>query len=358
VLARLPLVLGKALRVGLPTREWGAVSEADFYWAEPTAHASWRWAVLMGANSRTYKFPLGDALLELAASGRDAVTLEELAARYAMGIVRRVGDAPQASERTPLAATDFLTVAKEEASKSLALGQPSGRLVQAAVKSIPGMVMDKFHNVRGGELPHTFYSLHGRGRDRMVQLSQDLRRIAASPQVASLRAELDARWSIVETSFTTGVGRSVMEDGLAIDFAEWRLTDKRRRRSVAGVKEAVVGFQHGRCLTCGDIIWQGDRIAIDHVFPLALMDHFPVARQWPELDLDRVWNLAPAHYDCNAGKSARPPRAAELSRLVQRNEAIMNSPHPLKRTLEITLGPFASRGGWPEYVRAVLNVFS
>ncbi|MCW2933087.1 MAG: hypothetical protein JWM19_4049 [Actinomycetia bacterium] len=333
------------------------MSEADFYRAEPTAHASWRWAVLMGANSRTYKFALGDALLELAASGRDAVTIEELAARYAMGIARRVGDAPQASERMSLAAADFLTVATEEAAESLAAGQPSERLVQAAVKSIPGMVMDKFHNVRGGELPHTFYSLSGRGRGRTVQLSPDLRRIAVSPQLASLRDELDARWSIVETSFTTGVGRSVMEDGLAVDFAEWRLTDRRRRRSVAGVKEAVVGFQHGRCLTCGDMMWPGDRVAIDHVFPLALMDNFPVARQWPELDLDRVWNLAPAHYDCNADKSARPPTAEELSRLVQRNEAIMSSPHPLRRTLEITLGPFSASGGWRAFVRAVQDLF-
>jgi 5-methylcytosine-specific restriction endonuclease McrA len=312
----------------------------------------------MGANSRTYKFALGDSLLELAASGRDAVTLEELAASYAMGIVRRVGEAPQASERTSLAETDFLSLAKEEASAPLAPGRPSERLVQAAMKSIPGMVMDKFHNVPGGELPHTFYSLSGQGRGRMVQLSPDLRCLAASPQLASLRGELGARWSIVETSFTAGVGRSLMEDGLAVDLTEWRLTDRRRRRSVAGVREAVVGFQHGRCLTCGDIIWPGDRVAIDHVFPLALMDHFPVARQWHELDLDKVWNLAPAHYDCNADKSARPPTAAELSRLVQRNEAIRNSPHPLKRTLEITLGRFASNGGWPEYVRAVQSVFS
>jgi hypothetical protein len=90
----------------------------------------------MGANARTYKFALGDALLELAASGRDAVTLPELATHYAMGIVLRVRNAPQAPERISLAASDFLTVSKDEAEKSLKAGQPSGRLVEAAVKSI------------------------------------------------------------------------------------------------------------------------------------------------------------------------------------------------------------------------------
>jgi 5-methylcytosine-specific restriction endonuclease McrA len=311
----------------------------------------------MGANARTYKFALGDALLEVAASGRDAVGLNELAALYAMGIVRRVGDAPQASEQTSLSATDFLTVATEEAAESLTAGQPSDRLVQAAVKSIPGMVMDKFHNVRGGELPHTFYSLSGHGRGRMVQLSPDLLRIAASPQLASLRHELDARWSIVETSFTTGVGRSVIEDGLAVDFTEWMLTDRRRRRSVAGVTEAVIGFQHGRCMICGELLGSADDVAVDHVFPFALMDRFSIARRWPELDLDSVWNLAPAHYRCNAGKSDRPPKSMELQRLVERNEAIMHSPHPLKRTLAITLGPFLA-GGWRAFVRAVQDVLS
>lgn len=35
----------------------------------------------------------------------------------------------------------------------------------------------------------------------------------------------------------------------------------------------------------------------------------------------------------------------------------MNSPHPLKRTLEITLGPSASSGGWRAFIRAVQDVF-
>jgi HNH endonuclease len=335
------------------------VTEADFYRAEPTPHSSWRWAVLMGVNARTYKFALGDALLDVAASGREAVSLEELAVPYAMGIARRVGDAPQAPGSTSLASTDFLSVAKEEAAESLLQGRPSDRLVRAAAQSIPAMVMEKFHNVRGGQLPHTFYELRGRGRDRVVVLSPELRGIATSSQVASLRDELDARWNIVETSFTIGVGRSVMEGGLAVDLESWRLSDKQRRRSVSGVREAVIGFQHGRCMICSDLVGPEDEVAIDHVFPHVLMSRFPVARTWPGLQLDAVWNLAPAHVGCNGAKSDRLPLPIELQRLVARNEAIMNSPHPLKRTLEISLGPYAGNGGaWSAFVRAVLGLFT
>jgi hypothetical protein len=52
---------------------------------------------------------------------------------------------------------------------------------------------------------------------------------------------------------------------------------------------------------------------------------------------EAVWNLAPAHAACNSEKSNRPPKPVETVRLARRNAAIMSSPHPLRRTLAITL---------------------
>jgi hypothetical protein len=79
------------------------------------------------------------------------------------------------------------------------------------------------------------------------------------------------------------------------------------------------------------------------------------------LDLDTVWNLAPAHYGCNADKSNRPPAPVELDRLARRNEAIMYSPHPLSRTLRITLDngtrSFIGARAWADFVRAVQSLF-
>lgn len=66
----------------------------------------------------------------------------------------------------------------------------------------------KFHNLRGGgEIPHRFYEMEGRGANRIVRLSLELRRITASEHLAGLGDELDGRWNIVEISFTTGMGR-------------------------------------------------------------------------------------------------------------------------------------------------------
>lgn len=336
--------------------------EEDFFRIEPTPQAAWRWVVLMGANSRTYKFPLGAALLEHGATGREDAPLAELAATYAMNIARRVKAAPQAPEKTSTSATDFLTVAREEADESLQLGEPTERLLRAAIDNMPRMVMQMFHHIRGGqELPYQFYEVRGRGAGRFVWLAPELRQIAASPQAASLSGELDARWSIVETSFMSGVGRSLLQHGVSVDPQYEVLTDTGRRRSVAGVKESLIGFQHGRCLICNDPIGQQDRVAIDHTFPYALMERFNVRRIWPELDLDTVWNLAPAHYGCNADKSDRPPAPLELQRLARRNEAIMHSPHPLKKTLEITLAngtrSFTGARAWADFILAVQRFF-
>ena len=63
--------------------------QQHFYRAEPTARTSWRQAILMGVNTRTYKFALGAALLDLAKTGRGAVPLIELASTYATHRVNR-----------------------------------------------------------------------------------------------------------------------------------------------------------------------------------------------------------------------------------------------------------------------------
>src|ERR1700682_6357599 len=49
---------------------------------EPELQTFWRAAILLGRNSASFKFALGNAILELAADGTEFVTLEELAAPY------------------------------------------------------------------------------------------------------------------------------------------------------------------------------------------------------------------------------------------------------------------------------------
>jgi 5-methylcytosine-specific restriction endonuclease McrA len=328
-----------------------------FYAQDASARASWRLAVLMGANSRTYKFALGQALLKFGRLGQDMVPLAELAAAYSLDLVRHLGHSPQAPQAAELGEKDFLRIAAEDSAATLEAGRPTERMLAAAERSMPTMVMQKFHNLRGdAAVPHTFYELAGTGRQRVVRLTADLLRLAQSEQAAGLTAELGARWSIVESSFAASVGRSLIEEGVIADWETLQITDKRRRRSVTGIVEATVGFQHGRCLICNDVLAVNDAVAVDHVFPFSLMNRFSSVGSWQGPDLDALWNLAPAHATCNGAKSDRLPTEAELARLAARNEAIMQSPHPLRRTLELSLKsvfPGRSLSSWPTFLGAV-----
>ncbi|MFI6816722.1 HNH endonuclease [Nonomuraea sp. NPDC050328] len=327
---------------------------SEFFREEPTARASWRMAVLMGANSRTYKFALGDALLAAAASGRTEIPLDELAVPYSMSLATHLKLAPQAPATAVAGESDFLSVAEREAEESVRQGSPTELLLAAAIRSMPAMVMRKFHNLRGGgEIPHHFYEVTGPSRARLVRLTPHLRDVAQAEQTPNLRDELAARWSIVELSFAAEIGRSLVAEGFAVDAATSKLTDKRRRRPVTGVAEAVLGFQHGRCLICAEpLILGAEPVAVDHVFPWSFMRLLGSEGT----DLDAVWNLAPAHAVCNARKSNRPPTPDELTRLARRNEAIMQSPHPLRQTLLLTLKRYrytGRPGEWVSFIRFV-----
>lgn len=308
----------------------------QFYRTEPTARTAWRQAILMGANTRTYKFPLGAALLDLVRSGRDAVPLIELASAYATYLINRSGNYPQASTTQALSDQDFLSVLARERDESEAFGRPTQKLVDAAVRSIPGMVMQKFHNLPGqGEVAHRFYELDkGAGPNRMVRLTADLHAVAVD-NTDILDDELDARWKIVEASFDAGIGRNLL-GGLQFDESSGQLVVAAQRVPLSGLRASIDGFQYGRCFYCheplGDL--DGPDIEVDHVFPFRWM----TTGSWRGPDLNGVWNLVLAHESCNRKKWFRSPTEDEIARLIARNDAIAESPIPLRRTLEVAMG--------------------
>ncbi|PPK68397.1 HNH endonuclease domain-containing protein [Actinokineospora auranticolor] len=330
------------------------------YRVEPTPWSSWRMAVLLGENSRTYKFALAHALLETAGEGRAEVRLSELAVPYALSLVEHLSTAPQAPGKSELGDQDFLTVAGQEADRTRESGRPTERLLDVAGRSMRQMVLRKFPNLRGGgRLPHEFYRVTG-GADPTVELTAEMLAIATSERAAGLRAELAARWNIVESSFTLEIGRGLLRDGLAVDLDSSALRDRYRRRPIAGLTDSVIGFQHGRCLICDEIITPDTATAVDHVFPHALMRRYGSVAGWQGPDLDLLWNLAPAHHDCNSAKSDRLPTNAELRRLAERNDAILESPHPLRRTLELNLvdaGFPGKTGQWARFLAKVQEAF-
>ena len=307
----------------------------QYYTVDPTAQSSWRLAVLMGANTRTYKFALAHALLTMARSGREEVTLAELAVPYAISLGEHAAHYPQAPGIENLGEADYLRVLAEE-TDSVESGQPSERLIEATTSSMPSMVMAKFHNLRGsGGVPHRFYEVVGRGSAKKVRLTTELHAVVQGEQASTLSRELDARWALVESAFDAEIGRSLVGHGIVVSEDGEIVMDRVRRSQVARSRDALIGFQHGRCLYCQTPLTDlATQAHVDHAFPFSLMRRMA----WGGPDLNGIWNLAVSCAQCNLRKSDRLPSEAEIRLLAERNEYIIGSPHPLRRTIQLQAG--------------------
>jgi 5-methylcytosine-specific restriction endonuclease McrA len=129
------------------------------------------------------------------------------------------------------------------------------------------------------------------------------------------------------------VSFEVTPDQDAVDlYAPPRL----RRGPITGVRDALSGYQDGRCAYCDTQFTDigTSRVAVDHVLPFVLM-----SRGWQDGDLHQVWNFVLACYECNSSKRDRPPAATWMPWLVKRREYLIASHHPLRETLISQLGP-------------------
>ncbi len=306
------------------------------YRGQLTPLRSWRLAVLMGRNTRTYKFALAHALLEAARNQEDVLPIEVVAIPYVKALLDRPSDAKQRTGLNELGEGDFLQVLEEERPNSLQLGQPTSRVVESAMKSMPAMVMQKFHNLQGGNnVGHEFYEVMSRRGSVSIRITPELRSLVAQETAQTLEAELESRWVIVERAWDAGIGPGLVGTGPVLDASGAMLLDPVKRVAVTRSRDSLVGFQEGRCFYCGTAIPKDfSETHVDHVFPFALMSRGVVRH----LDLNAVWNLVVACQACNLSKSSSLPEDSVVSRLFDRNEAIVGSPYPLKRTIEFLTG--------------------
>jgi 5-methylcytosine-specific restriction endonuclease McrA len=124
-------------------------------------------------------------------------------------------------------------------------------------------------------------------------------------QSSVLPLEVDARWNLVQTSWGLRldarlVSFEITPDEAAVDLY---VPARQRRGPITGVRDALSGYQDGRCAYCNELFTDigTKRVAVDHVLPFVLM-----ARGWPDGDLHQIWNFVLACYACNSAKRDRP----------------------------------------------------
>jgi 5-methylcytosine-specific restriction endonuclease McrA len=305
---------------------------SEFTEFNPSLENYWRAIILFGRNVASYKFALGKSLLELTAQEKSFVTLEELAVPFSKHICNHLR---LAAKQVTSSSSRFL-----DACRKFNAGETSeGELIATTTKLGFNNVIDAFHVVHDGEIGVRFFVDDRRGKNG-ITLTDDLLRLRDMYQYGNLTQEVEARWRLVETAWELNLPRQV----LTIDYdSEGDLLIPNRhlydRRPITGCRDALNGYQKGRCFYCcrhiSIVSPSPDLAEVDHLFPHLLKPH-RVADP-----IDGVWNLVLACQECNRGengKFARLPELRYLERLHRRNEFFIGSHHPLRDTLILQTG--------------------
>lgn len=293
----------------------------------PSLESYWRSIILFGRNVATYKFALAESLLELARQGKTEVTLQELAIPYAKHLCRHLADAPK---QVTSASSRVLTACKDFNNGKVSKTQ----LLDTTVSLGFNNVIDAFHVVNGKPIPIEFYKKDYSPSAKKIILTDEIYQLGELPNAENYDAEAEARWHLVEKAWELGISKDLMYVRYDDDGRKLYVIESNNRRNVTSARNALNGYQKGKCFYCFDgiTVVQGleNSCDVDHFFPHVLQPHFP------DVNLDGVWNLVLACPPCNRGpegKFAGVPELKYLERLHKRNEFLISSHHPLRETI-------------------------
>jgi hypothetical protein len=302
----------------------------NFHQRTPTLDNYWRAIILFGRNVASYKFALGKTLLEKAEQGTSELSLEDLATPFSRHVCEHLR---LVDKQSTSPSSGFL-----EACRKFNLGEINNeKLIETAVRVGFNNVIDAFHIVNRGEVGIRFFADerdHGGG----VRLTDEIFRLKETLQGNSLEHEVEARWRLVETSWRLNLSRNLIAVQ-ADSEGQMLFVGSQRRVAVTSSRNALNGYQKGRCFYCFDEVsvspGHPQMADVDHFFPWLLRSDGLFG------DVDGVWNLVLACRKCNrgeGGKFERVPSLPLLERLHRRNTYLIDSHHPLRETLILQTG--------------------
>ena len=284
----------------------------------------WRSIILLGQNSASYKFALGKALLDFS-DRKSAISLEELALPFAKNICTHLKTQDKQNTRE---SGKFLDACRAFNRNEIEEDQLKIETVKLGFVN----VIDAFHNVQQSEVSRFF--IDNRKTDKTITLTDNFFQLRELDSGCNLLPEVEARWRLWETAISIGVNSRLLEiQRDPINEQLFILKEKKRRIDVTSSKEALNGYQKGRCFYCPRpiTVLTGTEYScdVDHFFPHSLADH-------GFTNVDGVWNLVLTCIDCNrgpAGKFQQIPNISYLTRLDDRNNFFIESHHPLRETI-------------------------
>ena len=307
----------------------------DFISQAPELEDYWRGIILLGRNVASYKFALAQSLLELKPYGGQLVTLEEIAPVFSWHICEHLQTAnKQATSRS----SSFLDTCRNFNEGNITQDD----LVTQTVRKGFANVIDAFHVVGTADVPVRFF-LDERKSGGGIKVTDEFSQLMEVVQARNLPKEVNARWRLVESAWELGMSSAL----IAVEYdcndeLLYRSDTSNRRKAVTSCRDALNGYQKGKCFYCFDDISISDPSMlpdVDHFFAHKL-------KQFGMKQLDGVWNLVLACTDCNRGvngKFEKLPTLRLLERLNHRNEFLIASKHPLRETLMLQTGDSSQR---------------
>ncbi len=296
-----------------------------FHSIEPTDAQRWRAINLFGRNVASYKFSLAKSILSLAKIQKTSISLDDLAIPYAQNLCEHLKLSPK---QTSSKKSTFL-----ESCQNFNLNKISKIELLDITKRVGfNYVLDAFHIVNGKEIGTRFFE-NNRKNSKEIILTDEILKLASNNQGYNLLQETEARWRLVETSWSLGLSKNLIQadfdrDAIFID------KHKQKRTDITSSRAALNGYQKSKCFYCFkpiSIIKDNYNFCdVDHFFP------FDLKKKSVLKSVDGIWNLVLSCKDCNRGKMGKfnlVPAKRLLKRLHQRNEYYISSHDPLRETI-------------------------
>ena len=294
-----------------------------FHNIDPTDAHIWRAINLFGKNVASYKFALAKSTLELAKKKITNIKPKDLAEPFSRFTCEHIKKIPKQSSSP---SSKFLDACKNFNSEKI----EKDELLSATEKYGFNYVLDHFHIVNGKSVNTKFFNDDRKGSKSII-LTDEILKLASEENGDNLFLETEARWRLVETSWSLGVSRNLINVDIAGDLL---FVGGIRRTDVTSARDALNGYQKSKCFYCYQdisVFKQSTNLCdVDHFFPHELN------RKNILSNLDGVWNLVLSCQTCNrgiSGKFARLPSLKLLERLNKRNEYYISSHDPLRETI-------------------------